>query len=140
MRKVVQAVTAGMSFVSTELSPQTFWIFAREFSSSEAAANGPPTPIPATVLSVRSSDLRSRFSQQSLPDARVCGSSWSDRRSALGRQATASTGGHVWQAADRFASTRARRAAAARAVKSAGTASPVPKYISSGVCPRNAAC
>ena len=33
-----------------------------------------------------------------------------------------------------------RRAAAARAVRSAGTASPVPKYISSGVCPRNAEC
>ena len=29
---------------------------------------------------------------------------------------------------------------ATRAIKSAGTASPVPKYISSGVCPRNAEC
>ena len=32
------------------------------------------------------------------------------------------------------------RTAAARAVRSAGTASPVPKYISSGVCPRHAEC
>ena len=32
------------------------------------------------------------------------------------------------------------RAAAARDAKSAGIASPVPKYISSGVCPRNAEC
>ena len=48
--------------------------------------------------------------------------------------------GQFPQAADRFASMRARRAAAARAVRSAGTASPLPKYISSGVCPRNAEC
>jgi hypothetical protein len=59
-------------------------------------------------------------------------------RSALGGQAAASTDGQVLQAADRLASTRARRAVAARDVRSAGTASPVPKYISSGVCPRNA--
>jgi hypothetical protein len=49
-------------------------------------------------------------------------------------------GGHLPQAADRLVSTRVRRAAAARDVRSAGTASPVPKYISSGVCPRNAEC
>jgi hypothetical protein len=59
-------------------------------------------------------------------------------RSALGDQAAASIEGHVPQAAERLASTRARRAAAARDIRSAGTASPVPKYISSGVCPRNA--
>jgi hypothetical protein len=35
---------------------------------------------------------------------------------------------------DRLASTRAQRAAAAREIRSAGTASSVPKYISSGVC------
>jgi hypothetical protein len=39
----------------------------------------------------------------------------------------------VHMSADRLASPRARRAAAARDIKSAGTASPVPKYISSGV-------
>jgi hypothetical protein len=59
-------------------------------------------------------------------------------RSAVGDQAAAWIAEHVPQAADRLASTRARRAAAARDVRSAGTASPVPKYISSGVCPRNA--
>jgi hypothetical protein len=52
--------------------------------------------------------------------------------------AAASIDGHVLQAADRLASARARRAATAPDVRSAGTASPVPKYISSGVCPRNA--
>ena len=59
-------------------------------------------------------------------------------RSAVGVHAAASIDGHVPHAADRLASARARRAAAARAVRAAGTASPVPKYISSGVCPRNA--
>jgi hypothetical protein len=54
--------------------------------------------------------------------------------------AAASTDEHVAHDADRFASTRARRTAAARDVRSAGTVSPVPKYISSGVCPRNAEC
>ena len=49
------------------------------------------------------------------------------RRSALRDQAAASIDGHVPQAADRLASTRARRAAAARDVKSAGNRSPVPK-------------
>ena len=42
--------------------------------------------------------------------------------------------------ADRLTSPRSRRAAAARAVRSAGAASPVPQYISSGVWPRNAEC
>ena len=54
--------------------------------------------------------------------------------------AAASTDGQVAHDADRLASTRARRAAVARDVRSAGIASPVPKYISSGVCPRNAEC
>jgi hypothetical protein len=57
-------------------------------------------------------------------------SRWSERRSALHGHAAASTDGHVSHDADRFASTRLRRAAAAREVRSAGTASPVPKYIS----------
>src|SRR5215510_13521358 len=65
------------------------------------------------------------------------------RRRKVGQQighAAALNDGHVRQHADRLASTRARRAAAARDVRSAGTASPVPKYISSGVWPRNAEC
>jgi hypothetical protein len=57
-----------------------------------------------------------------------------------GRHAAALKDGHVSHDADRLASARARRAAAVRDVRSAGTASPVPKYISSGVCPRNAEC
>ena len=64
---------------------------------------------------------------------------WSERWSAWGHAAALSDG-HVSQDADRLASTRAWRAAAARDLRSAGTASPVPKYISSGVCPRNAVC
>src|SRR5262249_19952130 len=54
--------------------------------------------------------------------------------------AAASTDGHLSHAADRLASARVRRAAVARDIRSAGAASPVPKYISSGVCPRNAEC
>jgi hypothetical protein len=61
-----------------------------------------------------------------------------ERRCALDGDAAASIDGQVSHDADRLASTHFRRAAAARDVKSAGTASPVPKYISSGVCPRNA--
>jgi hypothetical protein len=60
--------------------------------------------------------------------------------SALDGHAAASTDGHVSHDADRFASRHIRRAAAARDARSAGTAFPVPKYISSGVCPRNAEC
>ena len=91
--------------------------------------------IPDTVLPVYSGDRAIRFSRavsSRRTGARV------PMRSALGDQAAASIEGHVPQAADRLASTRARRAAAARDLRSAGTASPVPKYISSGVWPRNA--
>jgi hypothetical protein len=52
---------------------------------------------------------------------------WSERRSAARGHAAAVSDGHVSQDADRLASTRAWRAAAARDVRSAGTASPVPK-------------
>jgi hypothetical protein len=62
----------------------------------------------------------------------------SERPSRVGCHAAALRDGHVSHDADRLASTRARRAAAVRDVRSAGTASPVAKYISSGVCPRNA--
>ena len=62
-----------------------------------------------------------------------------ERWSALGH-AAALRDGHLSQDANRLASARARRAAAARDLRSVGTASPVPKYISSGVCPRNAEC
>ena len=71
---------------------------------------------------------------QSPPDARARGYRWS----AGGDHAAASMEEHVPQVADRLASARTRRAAAARDVRSTRTASPVPKYISSGVCPQNA--
>jgi hypothetical protein len=63
-----------------------------------------------------------------------------NRQSALGGHAAAWIDGHVPQASDRLASRRARRAAAAPDVRSAGTGFPVPKYIPSGVCPRYAEC
>ena len=93
--------------------------------------------IPDKVLPVYWCNRSARFSRRSPPDA---GGPWSDGQSARGSQAAASSDGHVSQAADRLASTRDRRAAVARAVRSAGTASPVPKYISSGVWLRNAEC
>ena len=63
-----------------------------------------------------------------------------DSRTALRGQAAASAAGHSAQTVDRLSSTRAVRATVAPARKSAGTASPVPRYISSGVWPRNAEC
>jgi hypothetical protein len=78
---------------------------------------------------------RPRFSRRRLQTHGLAWSPRSERPSALHGHAAASTDGHVSHDADRFASTRLRRAAAARDVRSAGTASPVPKYISSGVCP-----
>jgi hypothetical protein len=87
-----------------------------------------------TVLLISMGDRAIPLSGQSSRDARIPGFRWS----LSVNQAAASMDGHVPQVADRLASARARRAAAARAVRSAGTASPLPKYISSGVCPRNA--
>jgi hypothetical protein len=96
--------------------------------------------IPDTVLPIYSCEVRSSV----LPASRYRRigpwGPWSERRSALHGHAAASTDEHVWHDAARLVSTRVRRAAAARDVRSAGTASPVPKYISSGVCPRNAEC
>src|SRR4030095_9626644 len=105
------------------------------------AANGqrpdPSTGVPPIPL-VRptvpgSSDFTSKHSG---PAA----SPLSERRSAFHAHAAALTEGHLPHDAVRLASTRARRATAARDNRSPGTASPVPKYISSGVCPRNAEC
>ena len=95
----------------------------------------PDTVLPVSLVRPRGPVLPAVASRRTGP--RV---PWSERRSALRGHAAASTDGHVSHDADRLASTRARRAAAARDVRSAGTASPVPKYISSGVCPRNAEC
>ena len=100
------------------------------------AADGTATLIPDTVLV----HLLVRRAVRGSPgfSARRTGP-WRPRGRNDGH-AAASTDGHVAHDADRLASTRARRAAAARDVRSAGIASPVPKYISSGVCPRNAEC
>ena len=49
-------------------------------------------------------------------------------------------GSHVLHDAPRFDCNRDCLAATRLASKSWGTLSPVPKYISSGVCPRNAEC
>jgi hypothetical protein len=101
---------------------------------------GEATLIPDTVLHVYSSDRAIHFSRAVAPRCAGAQVPVVGMRSAVGDQAAASIDGHVPQAADRLASTRARRAAAARDLRSAGTAFPVPKYISSGVCPRNAEC
>ena len=95
------------------------------------------TLLPDTVLPIYSCDDAvpgsTEFCRQTHGSLR---SPSSERLEHSRGHAAALIDGHVWQAADRLASTRARRAAAARAVRSAGTSCPVPKYISSGVCPR----
>ena len=96
--------------------------------------------IPDTVLPVYSGNRAIRFSRAAASRRPSPPDPVRGRRPALRGHAAASIDGHVTQAADRLAFTRARRAAAARDVRSAGTVSPVPKYISSGVCPRNAEC
>ena len=95
--------------------------------------------IPETVPTHLPLALRSPGRPALTPDARACAGPWSERRAALHGHAVA-TDGQASHDADRLASIRVRRAAAASDVRSAGTASPVPKYISSGVCPRNAEC
>jgi hypothetical protein len=103
----------------------------------QAASSGGAraAPILDTVLPVYSGDPLVPGSRVQTRERR--GFRWS----AVGDDhAAASIVEHVRHATDRLASTRAWRAAAARAVRSAGTASPLPKYISSGVCPRNAEC
>ena len=59
-----------------ELSPRTFWTFAREFSPFKAARGGwwTATQIPDTILPVHSYDHAVRCSRQSPPDAHPRGS------------------------------------------------------------------
>jgi hypothetical protein len=89
-----------------------------------------------TSFSPPVSTRANRVFRRSQPRDGRLGSQWS----ALGDYAAASVDRHVPHAADRFTSTRRCRATAACSVRSAGTASPVAKYISSGVWPRNAEC
>jgi hypothetical protein len=124
---------------SPELSSRTFWNFVHEFSSCrgrhERQREGGAAPKHGAVRSthVTAHAARPRHSVQTHEPA---GSSWSP----VGDHAAAAMDGHFPQATDRFASMRPWRAPAARAVSFAGTVSPLPKYISSGVCPRNAEC
>jgi hypothetical protein len=102
----------------------------------------PHGPLHAGTESEHGSSLslswpRKLFGRAFLLQTRASAESW---WSVVRNHAAASMEGHLPQAADRLASTRARRAAAAHAARSAGTASPRAKYISSGVCPRNAEC
>ena len=89
------------------------------------------------VLPIYSRDVRSSDLPASSPDvvAREGPVPWSERESAFHGHTDVSTNGHVSHDVNRLASTRVHRAAAARDRRSPGTASPVPKYISSGVCP-----
>ena len=124
-----------------ESSPRTFWSFAREFSSFRrqwAACESDADP--DTVLPVYSGDRAIRLSRQSPPDARARGFRWSEGgqllvimrpRRLMGTSRRPPIG---WP--QREPGVRRPRAD----VRSAGTASPVPSYISSGVCPRNAEC
>ena len=84
---------------------------------------------PSNTFAVRSGALRAWPRRTSL------WSKSSERHSARDGHAATSADGHVAHDAARLASTRNQRAATARAFRSAGTASPVPKHISSGVCP-----
>jgi len=120
--------------MEAQLFPRTFRNFAREFSSIVRTARQ------SLRWRSRTGLLRPPF--RAIPPCRaVTSRSTCQQFLAIGVSAqAASVDGHASQAADRFTSARARRAAAARAVRSAGTVSPVPKYISSGVCPRNAEC
>src|SRR3974377_1998291 len=121
----------------TELSPRTFCTFAREFSPFTArgcswatsdsgdgfgrVVERPHDPFPPSP--------RKRTGPRAL---RSC------VPSAVGGHAAVSRDGHVRQAADRLAPARARRAVSAPDARSAGTASPVPKNISSGGSPLHA--
>jgi hypothetical protein len=115
-----------------ELSPQTFCTFPREFSSERRKGVGPrsdfvPEPGSADLLVPRAIPRPPGCRPRMYKPVAVR----SDSRSTRPRTAE----GHISRHADRLASTRARRAAAARYRRFAGTASPLPKYISSGVCP-----
>ena len=122
-----------------ELSPRTFCTFAREFSPvrQQGPTDGSATLNPETV-----SACLLVPAQSDRPGSRLRTNAVGSRgsRSAGSGHAAASLDGHVSQNADRLSSRRDRRATIARDIRSAGTASPIPKYISSGVWPRNAEC
>jgi hypothetical protein len=130
-----------------ELSSQTFWSFVREFSSLSAAPGDHvrqrrlstewrSTVVGLWTLFCPGSCDRTRSGSR----IRLESHAYARPRGQAEDHATALSDGHVVQNADRLAATRARRAASACAARSAATVSPMPKYISSGVWPRNAEC
>src|SRR4029453_13771876 len=126
-----------------ELSSWTFCTFPRELSpfrrQGTATWQRPFDPRHGSAFALvrRAVPSSSRLRLQTHAPV---GTPGSERRSAHRGHAAASTDGHVSHLAARFASRRVRRAAAARALRSAGTVPPVPKYFSAGVCPRNVEC
>ena len=118
-----------------ELSSRTFWTLrrssrhSRRHRASFNSASDPGHGSARLLGRPRDPLVRAVASRHTGPRVPLVG---------FDDHAAASMDGHVRQAADRLASARSRRAAVARAVRSAGTASRVPKYMSSGVCPQNA--
>ena len=119
---------AGHLRGAPELSPRTFWNFAREFlviqsgkrlvrqSNADAGHGSAP-------------DTRGDCAIQAVASRRTAHESlWPEGGPLSVIMRPCRFDGHLPQAADRLASTRARRAAAARDVRSAGTASHVPRY------------
>jgi hypothetical protein len=134
---VISRPTLRRSPELAELSSRTFGAWSREFSHSKAckrhALDSESDPGDAPPMGGHRSEVQPR-SAWGDPCATPC---W---KPVNGRRYAALRDGHAVQDADRFPFMRARRAAAAGDASSAGTAAPVPKYISSGVCPRNAEC
>ena len=120
---------------SAELSAQTFCTFPREFSSATRQRLEGRGPDPEPVLMIYSCTCDSPSLRAAPPDEHARGGPVGTAVGQLHRQAAASADGHISHDADRLASRRLRRAAAARDLRSAGTAAPMPKYISSGVWP-----
>jgi hypothetical protein len=128
------------SFGACGAAPRTFHDLSHEFSSLSRGAAGDGVsdsehgPAPTTRVPARSGC--GGDGAHLVRDWKLAGG----RSSALDGHTATLSDGHIAQDAARLARRRARRAAAARALKSAGSAAAAPKYISSGVCPRNAEC
>ncbi len=115
----------------------TFWTFVREFSPL-----GPmpvPTWQPRTVASPRARRC-SDVSCLALSKPRVLRPRTARVPAGPAQLRLTVTSSHALQVRFRLASARAWRASCRAASSSPGILSPVPKYISSGVCPRNAEC
>ena len=128
-----------------ELSVTTFWTFLRELSPLWSHCRWPPR-IPADFngsLGVRRLSIRGssrRFPVASLGHGRKFAADNLTRRARGLQFRLAGSSSQASQSCFRFASARAWRASCRAASSSSGMLSPVLKYISSGVCPRNAEC